>query len=179
MENVGSGEDSDTCAYTQYSESELLAISVYFAQLQPSFCSTYLIWWRTWACFVCVCVASGKVVGRPSGCLGDFVGSSPTPPSPSGPLFLGLPQSSLPAGTPRLSLLQELSTAVIWVHRGTGISQFSGSSVVQSVLPPPSLPPARPHVRAGVSERAQLSTPATSLNLRATPDSYSKPNIQT
>ena len=38
------------------------------------------------------------------------------PSLPPGPLFPGLPQSSLPVGTPQLSLLQELSTAVIRVH---------------------------------------------------------------
>ncbi len=38
---------------------------------------------------------------------------------PPGSLYPGLPQSSLPLfGTPRLSLLQELSTVAIRVHRG-------------------------------------------------------------
>ena len=72
--------------------------------------------------------------GRLSGCLGGFFSLSPSLLSPPGPLFLGLPQSSLPVGTPQLSLLQEPSTAVIRVHCGTGISQSSRSSVVLSIL---------------------------------------------
>ncbi len=75
---------------------------------------------------VCILSSSGcassvhrEWAGRLSGCLGDFVGSSPSLSSPLGPLYPGLPQSSLPIGTPQFSLLQELSTAVIRVHCGS------------------------------------------------------------
>ena len=64
------------------------------------------------------------------------------PSLPPGPLYSGLPQSSLPVGTPQLSLLQELSTAVIRVHCGAAISQssLSCSSVAISNILSLSLP---------------------------------------
>ncbi len=57
-----------------------------------------------------LCVGSGT--GRPSGCLGGLLARRPPSdlalPTPLGPLFLGLPQSSLPAGPLQFPLLLSL-----------------------------------------------------------------------
>ena len=62
--------------------------------------------------------------GLPSGCLGDFVGSSPSLQSPPGSVVSWTASVELALfGTPQLSLLQELSMAVIRVHCRAAISQ--------------------------------------------------------
>ena len=114
---------------------------------------------------VCASLVQWDCSGHLSGCLGDFVGSSPSLPSPPGPLYPGLPQSSLPVCTQLLSLLQELSAAVIWVHCGAAISSGLVSyfdcyvyhlSLSLSLLPPP--PPLRRNP-AFLSQRAPLGLP--------------------
>ncbi len=107
-----------------------------------------------------------SMTGRPSGCLGGFRRLVALAPDGSrGPLFPGLPQSSLPAGTPQFSLLQELSTAVIRVRHGPAISQSSSSSV------------GRPVYSLSLSLSAPLSRNPASLSQRA-PSGLPEPMTQ-
>ncbi len=124
------------------------ATARFFSMFFPAFLVAHLDWFLVWCPRVVRPRASGAwwaSVWLSRG--GVVVGSSPSLSSPLGPLFLGLPQSSLPAGTPQFPLLQAPSTAVVQVRYRTAISQSSRSSVVLSILsfspfhPPPSRHP--------------------------------------
>ncbi len=88
-----------------------------------------------------------------------FVGSPPSLSSPLGPLFLGLPQSSL-------SPTSEPSTSVVQVCCRTAISQSSRSSVLLSLCLSPSLCPPQQEPRIPVSAGPLSRNPA-SLSQRA------------